>query len=216
MFRLALGIIFGLISLGTLLNSESFAESEWYPGINLEKGDYFKYDFCHIDYFECRSQELEFLIINETQNYWYIQTIVTDQKTKIDEVLRLSKNEMKFIGSGHTMRQLASVFNNSLVWLNNFSNQDTPKHLKLGEYWGQIGNIGGGVPFTTGGNEMILINSNSIEATVVNWPLSNKTSKIWIVKDYPFPIKAETFVHIGLLPIQYEFELIEHKKMLKK
>ena len=46
------------------------------------------------------------------------------------------------------------------------------------------------------------------------WKTGGILSKAWIVDEFPFPIKAKTFMHVsqGVPPTEYEFELLDYKE----
>ena len=49
---------------------------------------------------------------------------------------------------------------------------------------------------------------------VVQWKTGGAQSKVWVVDDFPFPIKASTWVHVseGIPPQEYRFELLDYQQ----
>ncbi|MGB0643085.1 MAG: peptidase, partial [Nitrosopumilus sp.] len=110
------------------------------------------------------------------------------------------------------------AFKSSVAWLSAFATSDAgtsgkgPKAFSATS-WGKIGNIGGEqvLPMAI---ENIVVPAGSWETVQVGWKTGGVTSKIWLVDDFPFPIKAKTFTHVseGIPPSEYEFTLLDYKE----
>ncbi len=190
---------------------DAFAETHWHPGMNLQQGDYFRYSFCHVDYHECRNVDLQILVVDETPEDWFVKLIMTERTVRTEGFLELSKDQIRFSGSDQTMERFANLFNNSLVWLAEFSSVDEPKDLTVGEDWGLIGNIGG-ESIGVLREETVMIDSKILESAVLGWKSSGTSNHIWIADGFPFPIRSNIFIHVPVYPPQpwTDYVLVKH------
>jgi hypothetical protein len=78
--------------------------------------------------------------------------------------------------------------------------------------WGKIGAIGGAqlIPDRV---ETISIPAGTVDTVVVGWKSGN-WNYIWIVDDFPFPVKALTYTWIttGIAPIMHQYTLLDYKE----
>ena len=83
--------------------------------------------------------------------------------------------------------------------------------------WGKIGNIGGEQVRPTA-LETITVPAGTWDTVEVSWKTGGATSKVWIVDDFPFPIKAITFTHVseGIPPPEYRFTLLEYQENVQQ
>ena len=85
-----------------------------------------------------------------------------------------------------------------------------PKYLIVGAQWNSISGEVTTVPVRITAQEKIPIDDLSFDTYVLSYSLGDKTSKIWISKDFPLPIKAEVYDTDNRL--QYEYELDSYEK----
>ena len=88
-----------------------------------------------------------------------------------------------------------------------------PKEFRAKPSWGKIGNIGGEQVIPTA-LETITVPAGTWETVLVSWKTGGAVSKVWIVDEFPFPIKAATFTHVseGIPPPEYQFTLLEYQR----
>jgi hypothetical protein len=85
-----------------------------------------------------------------------------------------------------------------------------PKYMIEGAQWNSISGEVTTVPVRIAAQEIIRIDDLTFDAYVLSYTLGSKTSKIWISKDIPLPIKAEVYDADNRL--QYEYELDSYEK----
>ena len=217
---------------GSYVISDSYAqfqsggvdkEGSWYAGEGLKQGDYFSYDLCHVDYKECVEFEMSFWIRGDIQvgseTKWLAEVLVYDGSKTIVGSMELGKIAPEPTGGSPELGIYRGAFKSSIAWLSAFATSDGahggkgPKEFS-DISWGKIGNIGGEqvVPMAI---ETITVPAGKFEDTVqVGWKTGGKSSKIWIVDDFPFPIKADTYTHVseGIPPQEYRFVLQEYEE----
>ena len=197
-------------------------EGSWYAGEGLKQGDYFSYSMCHVDYKECATFEIDFWIKGDKQvgseTKWLAEAVVYDGNKVIKGELELGKIAPEPTGGSAELGVYRGAFKSSIVWLSAFATSDGssggkgPKEFKSTS-WGKIGNIGGEQVMPTA-IETVTVKAGTWETVLVSWKTGGYVSKVWIVDNFPFPIKAQTWTHVseGIPPPEYRFELLEYRE----
>lgn len=84
-----------------------------------------------------------------------------------------------------------------------------PQYLVVGAQWNSVSGEVTTIPVKITAQERIQINSQTFDTYILSYTLDSKTSKIWISKNIPLPIKAEVYNAVDQL--QYEYELDSFK-----
>ncbi|HWP78652.1 MAG TPA: peptidase, partial [Candidatus Nitrosotenuis sp.] len=113
-------------------------------------------------------------------------------------------------------------FKSSIVWLSAYATADTgsltgkgPKQFSMPS-WGKIGNIGGEQIIPTS-EEKIAVPAGVFDTVLVTWKTGGKLNRVWVVDEFPFPVKADTYAHVaeGVPPQEYRFELLDYQQNVK-
>ncbi|QLH05525.1 peptidase [Nitrosopumilus oxyclinae] len=197
-------------------------EGTWYAGEGLRQGDFFSYSMCHVDYKECTNFELDMWIKGDkkvgTETKWLADVAVFDGNKIIVGEIEFGKIAPEPTGGSSELGLYRGAFKSSIVWLSAFATSDDssggkgPKKFS-DKSWGKIGNIGGEqvVPMKL---ETVVTPAGTWDTVQVGWKTGGVTSKVWIVDDFPFPVKAKTYTHVseGIPPTEYEFTLLDYKQ----
>jgi hypothetical protein len=124
--------------------------------------------------------------------------------------------------STESLAPYRAAFKSSIVWLSAYATSDpTPYSIKgpkqfTAPSWGKIGNIGGEqiIPTST---EQVAVPDGIYDTVLVTWKTGGKLNRVWIVDDFPFPVKADTYAHVaeGVPPQEYRFELLDYQQNVK-
>ncbi|KER07117.1 hypothetical protein AAA799E16_00057 [Marine Group I thaumarchaeote SCGC AAA799-E16] len=199
-------------------------DGKWYLGEGLKKGDYFEYTLCEMNLNACTPIKLKMWIKGEKQNFsetlWDAKILVSDGNKIIKGSLGLGKTTPEPILFDDDLFDYAMAFKSSLAWLSAFAtgNEDDrihgPQEFK-NAVWGKLGPIGGGSDAQLITNRVETIESpiGVVESVVIGW-YSGNDNEIWIVDNFPFPIKALTYAGITAnnAPIMYQFDLLDYKE----
>jgi hypothetical protein len=194
----------------------------WYVGEGLKHGDYFSYNLCHVDYKECAEFGMDLWIKGDIQSgsetKWLAEVVVYDGNKIIVGEMEMGKIAPEPTGGSPELGVYRGAFKSSVAWLSAFATSDSgtsgkgPKAFSATS-WGKIGNIGGEQvrPLKI---ETITISSGTWETVQMGWRTGGQTSKVWIVDEFPFPVKAHTLTHVseGIPPAEYKFELLDYKE----
>jgi len=220
--------IFVILFTGTIPLENAFAQFDtvtagikdnpgfWWVGENLKTGDFFSYEVCFVYYKDCTEFRMDLWIEGDiqvgTESKWLAQVVVYDGLYVILGNMELGKIAPEPTGGSEELGPYRSAFKSSIIWLSSFANADKPKQFSIPS-WGKIANIGGQQIIPTE-METITIPAGTYETARVSWRTGGQDSNVWVLDDFPFPIKAFTYVHVssGLPPTEYEFQLLDYKE----
>ena len=194
----------------------------WYPGENLKINDYFKYELCHAEYKDCTdfwfTMWVEKNVMANNEEKLRIQVLVEDGNKVIKGYMDVGKLAPEPTGGSDNISSYRSVYKSTITWLSAFATAPTdlpgkgPKEFS-DPSWGKIANIGG-EQVSPIGLQTIHTPSGEHETIVIGWKTGGKSSHIWVVDDFPFPVKASTWVQVteGIPPQEYKFSLFDYKE----
>ena len=197
-------------------------EGSWYPGENLKINDYFKYELCHAEYKDCTdfwfTMWVEKNVVANNEEKLRIQVLVEDGNKVIKGHMDVGKLAPEPTGGSDNIFSYRSVYKSTITWLSAFATAPTdlpgkgPKEFSKPS-WGKIANIGG-EQVSPIGLQTIHTPSGEHETIVIGWKTGGKSSHIWVVDDFPFPVKASTWVQVteGIPPQEYKFSLYDYKE----
>jgi hypothetical protein len=214
---IALALVFGTLNM---MNS-AFAQGDnnWFPGEGVRQDMYIKYRIEDYDTNE-RQPFVVTLYFQEQQQdgNWIVPAYVEAGGGRVFQgTLKLSET-MSPLAGGEVppeMNEFIGGYQNSLIWLDSFTTRSAPQSLTSGS-WGKIASIGGseirpvGTEQVSFAGAQSLCGATSCDTTLVSWH-KGVDSKVWVVNEFPFPVKAEAYADVTAppAPIQYRFELLE-------
>jgi hypothetical protein len=194
----------------------------WYPGENLGINDYFKYELCHAEYKDCSdfwfTMWVEKEVVENNEEKLRIQVLVEDGNKVIKGYMDVGKLAPEPTGGSDNISSYRSVYKSTLAWLSAFATAETdlagkgPKEFTKPS-WGKIANIGG-EQVSPIGLQTITTPAGEYDTVVIGWKTGGITSHIWVVDEFPFPVKASTWVQVteGIPPQEYKFVLSDYQE----
>jgi len=232
---------FSLLLLIPLASQNSFAQvnsggfqaggvnvdGSWYVGEGLKVGDYFSFNVCHVDYLDCSDFDMAMWVQEEvrvgTEDKFRIQVLVYDGSKIVKGIMDVGQVAPEPTGGTEEISSYRSVYKSSIAWLSAFATKEIeddgvyltgkgPKEFRAAS-WGKIGNIGG-QQILPSAEQTIRVGAGEFDSILLSWKTGGQQSKAWIVDEFPFPIKAKTFMHVsqGIPPVEYDFELLDYKE----
>lgn len=189
---------------------------KWYVGEGLKQGDFFSYDLCHVDYKECADFQMDLWIEGTktvgTEEKWLAQVVVYDGNKIVKGNMELGKIAPEPSGGSSELGVYRGAFKSSIVWLSAYATKNTEKAFSAPS-WGKIANIGGEQIIPTA-LEQVSVPAGKYDTVRIQWKTGGAASKVWVVDNFPFPIKASTWVHVseGIPPQEYNFELLKYQQ----
>jgi hypothetical protein len=208
-------LLFGTINM---MNNAFAQSSVWYPGIGVRQDMYVKYSIEHYDFNQRQPYVMTLYFQQQDEDgNWIVPTYVEADGRVLQGTLKLSDTMSPLLGGEvpQEMRQFVSGYQSSLTWLDAFTTVSAPLSLTAGS-WGKIASIGGSEVRPAGAEQVTFAGAQTVcgapscDATRITWH-KGVDSNVWVVNDFPFPVKAETFADVTTppAPIQYRFELLE-------
>ncbi len=201
-------------------------EGEWYVGEGLQQGDYFHYTMCHFDYRECRDFAFEMWIKGDvtvgSETQLLAEVVVRDGNKIIVGNMTMGKLIPEPTGSSPELDKYRRAFGSSVSWLSAYATTNIDESQKGPKAftdisWGKIANIGG-EQIRPKEIVDVTVPAGTWETVRISWKTGGYVSNVWVVDDFPFPIKAATLVHVseGIPPTEYEFVLRDYKQYVQK
>jgi hypothetical protein len=214
---LASVLVFGTLNM--MMMNSAFAQTPvWYPGEGVKQDMYVKYRIQDYDTNNRQPYTLTLYFQQQDQEgNWIVPATVEANGRVLQGTLKLSDTMSPLLGGEvpQEMRDFVAGYQSSLTWLDAFTTVSAPLSLTAGS-WGKIASIGGseikpaGTEQVTFAGAQTLCGAPSCDATLVSWH-KGVDSRVWVVNEFPFPVKAETYADVTTppAPIQYSFELLE-------
>jgi len=205
----------GLLLAGMAITSApAYAQGDWYPSEGMTKGLMVKYRISHVD-LNNGAPFIATLWFKEQNDKgdWITDVIIQDES-------RVLKGEMLFSGLSLTplvaeeskeMRPYRIALKETVSWLDGYSNKIEPESLGTGSIWGVIGAIGGGgIQVKVLGPDKVQVPAGQYDAHIIGFHYA-VDSMIWVVDNFPLPVKARVFTIYKEhpIPVQFEYELLE-------
>lgn len=204
-------LVFGVLASVMSVKNAYAADDLWYVGEGAKQDMFVKYRIQELDVNNGAPYDMTIYFKQQDDHgAWIAPTFVEYKGNVYNGTLRLGNN-LAALGGGSQipddMRTFIGGYTRSLQWLEAFTPKSQPLSLNAGS-WGKIAAIGGS-EVKPEGQEKITVPAGTFDTTVVGWH-KGADNKIWIENEFPYPIKAETFVEVtsGQPPIQFKFDLL--------
>ena len=196
---------------------------DWWLGEGLKQGDQFSYRLCFVDYKECTFFEIDFWIEGEKQvgseSKWLAKAVVYDGHKVLKGDIEFGKVTAEPTGGSDNLVTHRSALKSSISWLSSFATSyggeggEGPKAFDMPS-WGKIGNIGGQQVRPLAIESVTVPAGTFDDAIKIGWRTGGTDSFIWLLDEFPFPLKASTWTHVaeGQPPQEYAFTLLNYQE----
>jgi hypothetical protein len=207
-------ILISLLSLSIHISGGLRADAQqnnnWYVGKGVKENTYYTYKIQDHDTNQGQpfTMTIYFKDYNETGKYWIAPVFIVDRGRVLNGTFHLSDLDLTALGSSvipSEMSPYRSAYANTLQWLESFVPK--PGQSLSAVNWGKIGTIGGS-PVNPGGAAKVTVPAGAFDTTLISYH-KGVDNRIWVNRDLPFPVKAETYADVttGNPPIQYVYDL---------
>ena len=220
---LGIGVSVGIIAAGggfsggpgpSILNPPT-SKDIWHVGANLQNGTSLEYIVTATA--EHSSLDSAHVLMNfiDNRTNWKVRFIINNGTAQtIEKTITLSKQLTREGQLDNQFRPYFDPVRLSILAVRNMDysgDPNEPKYLVIGAPWDTIIVGASSITMRVTGQETIQTQAGSFHAFVLSYKLQDKTSRIWIVKDMPLPVKAEVYdAHDNLL---YKYELVKMSKI---
>jgi hypothetical protein len=121
-------------------------------------------------------------------------------------------------GGSSELSTYRGAYKISIAWLSAYATKNIPvdqsgEKAFASPSWGKIANIGGQqiIPSSL---ETISVPAGTYDTIRIQWKTGGKISEVWVVDDFPYPIKASTWTQVseGIAPQEYKYQLLDYKE----
>ena len=146
---------------------------------------------------------MNFKQAGENWNVTFIIANGTDQPT-VNHTLIMSKELTREGQLDESFRPYFEHIQSSILAVRDMEYGESPKYLVVGAPWDTIFVGSSSVTTRVSSEEPISTPAGSFDSFVLSYKLAEETSKIWVVRDMPLPVKAEVYDAEDNLLYQYE------------
>ena len=178
----------------------------WKVGDHIQDGMTLEYALTSRN--ELNSLESALVSINFRQagENWNVRFTITNGtgQPSIDHTLVMS-NELTREGQlDESFRPYFEHIQSSIFAVRDMEYGESPKYLVLGAPWNTIFVGSSSVTARVTNEERVSTPAGVFDSFVLSYKLAEQTSKIWVVRDMPLPVKAEVYDAEDKLLYQYE------------
>ena len=146
---------------------------------------------------------MNFKQAGENWNVTFIIANGTDQPT-VNHTLIMSKELTREGQLDESFRPYFEHLQSSILAVRDMEYGESPKYLVVGAPWDTIFVGSSSVTTRVTSEEPISTPAGAFDSFVLSYKLAEETSKIWVVRDMPLPVKAEVYDAEDNLLYRYE------------
>jgi hypothetical protein len=192
------------------LRADAQQSDMWYVGKGAKENTYYTYKIQDGDTNQGQPfiMTIYFKDYNEAGKYWVAPVFIVDRGKVLNGTFHLSDLDLTALGSSDIPSEMSpyrSAYANTLQWLESFVPK--PGQSLSAVNWGKIASIGGS-PVNPSGAAKVTVPAGTFDTTLISYH-KGVDNRIWVNRDLPFPVKAETYADVttGNPPIQYAYDL---------
>ncbi|MEW6604272.1 MAG: hypothetical protein AB1351_06235 [Thermoproteota archaeon] len=179
----------------------------WVVGSNIHDG--MALDYSLTSYAETSSLQSASvsMVFEEAGDNWNVMfAIVNGTAPAVENTVTMSKELTREGQLDGSFRPYFDPIQESIFAVRDWEYGESAKYLVVGAPWQQIFYQSSQVIVRVTDEETIQTQAGTFDAFVLSYELEEKTSRVWVVKDMPLPVKAEVYDEQDQL--QYQYELV--------
>ncbi len=181
----------------------------WQIGTNLHNGTTLDYSVTSMAENSSLSSARVSMNFKDVGNNWQIKTDIVNNtgQNKIERTIALSKQLTLEGQVDDSFKPYFAPVRESVFVVRDMEYNGQPKYLVVGAPWNTIITGSSSITVRVTGHETVQTLAGSFDSFVLSYKLQDKTSRIWVVRDMPLPVKAEVYdAQDNLL---YKYELVK-------
>lgn len=221
---LGIGVSVGIIAAGggfsggpapSILHPPTSSDI-WHIGNNLQNDTTLQYNVTAKAEHSSLDSAQVLMTFQDNGSNWKVKfTINNNTKQSVEKSITLSKQLTREGQLDNAFRPFFDPIRLSILAVRDMDysgDPNEPKYLVPGAPWDTIIVGSSSVIARITDQETIQTHAGTFQAFVLSYKLQDKTSKIWIVKNMPLPVKAE--VYDAQDNLQYKYELVKMSRMI--
>lgn len=179
----------------------------WVVGSNIRDGTTLEYSLTAVEESSSLESAQVLMGFEENGNRWDVQfTVVNGTAPAVEHTMGMSRELTREGQIPESFRTYFEPIQSSIFAVRAMEYGSSPKYLVVNAPWNQIFYQSSEVIVRVTGEETVQTPAGTFDAFVLSYKLEEKTSRIWVVRDLPLPVKAEVYGPVDEL--QYRYELV--------
>jgi hypothetical protein len=181
------------------------AKDIWVVGSNIQDGTALDYSLTA----RAESSSLESaqvsMVFREAGRNWDVEfTVANGTAGSVENTVTMSKQLTREGQLAESFRPYFEPIQSSIFAVRDWEYGESAKYLVAGAPWEQIFYKSSQVIVRVTDEETVQTQAGTFDAFVLSYKLEENTSRIWVVREMPLPVKAEVFDSEDELQYQYE------------
>ena len=179
----------------------------WVVGANIQGGTALDYSLTAMDEAGSLESAQVSMVFVEAGDNWNVEfTVVNRTSGAVENTMVMSKELTREGSLPESFRPYFQPIQSSIFAVRDMEYGQSPKYLVVGAPWNQIFYQSSQVIVRVTSEETVQTPAGTFDAFVLSYQLADNTSRIWVVRDMPLPVKAEVYGPEDEL--QYRYELV--------
>ncbi len=179
----------------------------WEVGGNIRDGTALDYSLTAMEESSSLESAQVSMVFEEAGSNWDVHfTVANGTAQAVENTMTMSKELTREGQLDESFRPYFEPIQSSIFAVREMEYGASPKYLVVNAPWNQIFYQSSDVIVRVTGEEAVQTPAGTFDAFVLSYKLAENTSKIWMVKDLPLPVKAEVYGPEDEL--QYRYELV--------
>lgn len=179
----------------------------WVVGSNIRDGTTLDYLLTAMGESSSLESAQVSMVFEDTGDNWDVQfTVVNGTAPAVENTMTMSRELTREGQIDESFRAYFEAIQSSILAVRDMEYGSSPKYLVVNAPWNQIFYQSSEVTVRVTGEETVQTPAGTFDAFVLSYKLEENTSRIWVVRDLPLPVKAEVYGPEDEL--QYRYELV--------
>ncbi len=208
---IGIGVSVGIIAIGggfggkgpDIFNPPTNADI-WVVGNNIRDGTTLEYSLTARTETSLLISAQVSMVFEDAGDNWDVEFTVANGTAAVENNVKMSKELTREGQLDSSFRPYFDPIQQSIFAVRDMEYGQSPKYLVVTAPWDQIFYKSSDVIVRVTAEETVETQAGSFDAFVLSYRLEENTSKIWVVRDMPLPVRAEVYDSEDQLQYQYE------------
>jgi hypothetical protein len=196
----------GFSSPGPSIFNPPTAADIWKVGDHIQDGMALEYNLTSRDELGSLESALVLMNFDQAGENWSVRFMVANGtgQPPVNSTVMMSKELTREGQLDESFRPYFENIQSSIFAVRDMEYGESPKYLVVGAPWNTIFVGSSSVTVRVTNEESVETPAGTFDSFVLSYKLAEKTSKIWVVRDMPLPLKAEVYDAEDKLLYKYE------------
>ena len=178
----------------------------WVVGASIQDGTALDYSLTSVTESSSLESAQVSMVFTEAGDRWDVEfTVANGTEPAVENTMAMSKELTREGRLAESFQPYFEPIQQSIFAVRDWEYGGSAKYLVAGAPWEQIFYKSSQVIVRVTGEETVQTQAGTFDAFILSYKLEENTSKVWVVKEMPLPVKAEVYDSEDQL--QYEYEL---------